>query len=492
MRTLPFALLFLSLTPLLTAQNIPIDFTENPDKPIVIENPAAGKTLFFFYPEYLTSEAFAKEGNPWKAYEIDSRTLQVLRTSSNSSLRVPVGNDLKFKVVCRLGLGNDYYLALENNKKCFIYRLSGKDLSLSATDTFKVSKGIRIVGGVTDRQGGGYILCTRKVRKQGHQLLVYEIGTGGRLKEHRFKVDVRRNYIINEVFKKSFNPLSVEYDLEADPKLASATNKLFAGNRKLRITFDGSEVGSVYTNTTAILRVMTLDLNKDSVRIKPYYYTDSLVHDALYERRSSYIYEEKLFQLYLNNEQILLRIRDLDSGKTLFTKSLLREDTIEGLANSPILVPGFGAFGLEREYRSVRKFMKRFSKFDPFIQVRRAGENYLLCAGGYENVQMFPGLATSGSGFASAGINPVWVNPWTPSYALSYDRSFTFYSAVQAGTMTRSDVFFEKPLIAAYHDLLEKIKRPRDQALYRIGEKFYMGYFDKKQKQYRLQWIENY
>lgn len=492
MRHLLFTALVTCFLLPLGAQNIPVDFTGDPGKPVVVENPATGKTLFFFYPDRLSSEAFAREGNPWKAYEVDSRTLQVLRASAGSSLRVANGNDLTFRVICRVSLGDEYYIAMENNKKCAVYRFSGQHLDMSVADSFKVGKGMRIIGGATG-PSGACILYTRKVRREGHQMVVCEIGEGGRLQEHRFRVDARRNYVIEQVFKRGFNPLAVEYGLEMDPKPASAPTKMFAGNRKLFLSFDDADAGSVYTNTTAILRVITLDLANDSLRIKPYYYTDSLVRDALYERRSSYIYEDKLFQLYFNNEQILFRIRDLESGKVLFTQSLLRDDTIEGIASSPILVPGRGLLGVEKEYRSVRKFMKRFSKFDPFIQVRRSGDNYLLCAGGFEEVKLLRGISSTGPGFTTATPTGAWVaDGATSAYATSYERSFSFYSAVDARTMTRSDVYYEKPLIAVYDDMLEKVKRPRDHALYRIGERYYLGYYDKRHKAYRFERVENY
>lgn len=491
MRHLFSAALFTWLFLPLSAQNIPIEFIENPDRPVAIENPATGKTMFFFYPENLSAGEFAREGNPWKACEIDSKTLQVLRSSAGAYLRVARSTDLKFRVICRFAAGDEYFMALENSKKCLVYRFAGRDLSMTVVDSFKAAKGVRILGAVTNRSGA-YILCTRKARKEGHQMIVYETGADGRLKEHRFKADPRRNYIIEQVFSNKFKPLAVQEDLEIDPKPASSATKIFAGDRKLRITFDDANVGTVYTSTTAILRVMTLDLENDSMRIKPYYYTDSLVPDALYERRSSYIYDNKLFQFYLNNEQVLLRIRDLESGKPLFTKSLLREDTIGGLASSPILVPGRGVLGQEQEYRSVRKFSRRFSKFDPFIQVRRAGDDYLLCIGGYENVQVLSALSSGGPGFTTAVPGSSWVNTWSASYGLSFDRSFSFYSAVNANTMQRSDAYYEKSLIAAYDDMLEKVKRPRDQALYRIGGKFYLGYYDSRHKEYRLRQIEHY
>ncbi|GAB4496064.1 MAG: hypothetical protein OHK0019_26970 [Saprospiraceae bacterium] len=41
-----------------------------------------------------------------------------------------------------------------------------------------------------------------------------------------------------------------------------------------------------------------------------------------------------------------------------------------------------------------------------------------------------------------------------------------------------------------YNDMLVIVERPRDQALYRIGNHFYLGYFDKPGKKYRLRQLK--
>ncbi|MCB0543019.1 MAG: hypothetical protein KDC70_05860 [Saprospiraceae bacterium] len=482
-------LLLLVVSPAL-AQEIPVDFTKNPDKPVAISCAATGRTLFFFYPEQLSSDVFAGAGNPWNAVELDSRSLEVMRSNTNASLRVGSPGGQKARVVCRIGRPDGYYVAIQFDKVCRIIRFSPEDLAMTVADSIVIGKRERLIQGVSS-DSNAYIICTKKIKRADPELIAYELGDGGRLLKHRIPVRTGRNLYLDQLFNKKFQPLAVDPDMELDPRLAANPVKMFAGDRKVRFTFDDAGVGSIYTQTAAILRVATLDFDTDSLSVRAYYYTDSLVRDAFIERRSSYIYEDKVFQVYMNDEQLLLRIRDLESGKVLFTKALLREDTIEGLANSPILVPGRGLLGIEKEYRSVRRFMKRYASFEPFIQVRRAGDHYLMCIGGREKTRVLPSpIPGQGPGFSNNfGI---WWDVWNPSYGYSYRNSFSFYSLVHVPTMTRSVVYYEKPLIAASNELLEEVKKPRDQCLFRIGGRYCLGYFDEKTKNYRLVTLEGY
>ncbi|MBV6441494.1 MAG: hypothetical protein DYG98_06135 [Haliscomenobacteraceae bacterium CHB4] len=465
----------------LDAQDIPVDFIKNPDKPITIENQVKGKTLFFFYPEKLRSESFTKEGNPCMAYEMNNSTLKVERTSSPLIFHIPGDGEMDIRVLCRFSRDGDYFMALENSGQVQVLRIEGQGLTMQRTATLPASEEERIIAGVaygTD----AYILCSNKEKKTGQQLRVYRIDESGQLEKHIFPVGEKADKAVADMLKGSFKPLPTEYGMEQEPEAATNKTKMFAGEKKLWVTFDNSVAGSSgNTRRASVLKVVEFDLVAGSLDVKAFNYTDADKTDALHERRNSFIFDKKIFQLYMSSEQFMLRVRDLERGDPLFTKILFREDTIEGLANSPILVPG-GAFGVEKEYRSVSRFVRRFSKFDPFIQVRRQGDDYLMCIGGHQEINNSSPVLINPS-----GTTPV---PMAMGHFYSYDRSFAFYSAIHVETMTRSPVYFTKSLIAAYADMLSDIERPRDQALYRLGEHFYLGYFDKAEKKYRLRQLK--
>lgn len=465
----------------LDAQDIPVDFIKNPDKPIAIENQSTGRTLFFFYPEKLRSEAFTKEGNPCMAYELDNSTLKVERTSPALVFHIPGDGEMDIRVLCRFSRAGDYFIALENSGQVQVLRIEGQGLTMQKTATLPASEEERIINGVSNG-ANAYILCSVNEKKTGRQLRVYRIDESGQLEKHVFPVREKADKAVADMLKGSFKPLSIEYGMEQEPEVAANKTKMFAGEKKLWVTFDNSVAGSSgNAGRASVLKVVGFDLVTDSLHVKEFNYADTDMPHALHERRNSFIFDKKIFQLHMNSEQFMLRVRDLERGEPVFTKILMREDTIEGLANSPILVPG-GVFGVEKEYRSVSRFVRRFSKFHPFIQVRRQGNDYLMCIGGHQEINNSSPVLIN-----PAGTTPV---PMSMGHFYSYDRSFAFYSAINAETMTRSPVYFTKSLIAAYADMLSGIERPRDQALYRLGEQFYLGFFDRTEKKYRLKQLK--
>ncbi|GAB4496063.1 MAG: hypothetical protein OHK0019_26960 [Saprospiraceae bacterium] len=191
MRPLLFSLFAFCFVLPITAQDIPVDFTNNPDKPVVIENHATGKTLFLIYPEKLKSTRFAKEGNPCRAYELNLATLEVLRGSPELALHIS-SEDLKARLLCRFSRGDDYYSILENNDSVQAMRIAGEGLTMQKTDTYAAEKGGRIIGGVADGPNA-YVLSSQKKKKGDDLLFVHLIDENGKLQKHTFSV-AKKNY----------------------------------------------------------------------------------------------------------------------------------------------------------------------------------------------------------------------------------------------------------------------------------------------------------
>lgn len=469
-----FCLFFAALA---LAQDVPVTFVDNPERPLVIENPLSGKTLLLFAPEFSgKTRKYA-----CKAYECDSRTLQVLRTGPENNIyaRGESTASPRIRVLCRQASGDDYYFAIENADACQLYRVSGTDLGVEKVDSFMLRPKEHLIQGISD--GGQMHILSSWKKKKKRELKLHNLGADGRLKSRLVKLPVKKDKVIDELFNRNFYPAVVEYGMEREPRNASLPVKMFATPGKIRLTFDDGVVGSDNTGTiAAMLKIVAIDLSKDSLYLERHYYADRLLFNAVEEGRSSYIFENRLFQFYFNDEMLLLRVRDLESGQSLYKYSLAIGDSLRGLANSPILVPGRGLFGIEREQMTTRDLLRRFARFKPFLQVRRDGERLLLCLGGYDRTdlplyipfaQPIPGL--------TLGI----------IFDLSYERSFAFYSALDAATLTPPAAFYEKPLYAVYADKMKTLQNPKDQALYRIGGRFYLGYFDKESKTYRFREI---
>jgi|GEM_PF-2575154 len=469
-------LLFIVATFQAAAQNIRVDAIRNPDRPLVIENTATGKTLFFFYPEDFRNN----RNYPCQAYECDSRSLQVLRTSPELAMQVSGATDATVRLLCRTTRGDDYYFATENADKCRLYRVTGSSLTLEKVDSFRIMPGERLVRGVSDGPNA-YILCTRE-KKRNKALVVYSISAEGRLQAHLIPKPSKQDASIDDVFRNNFQPLPMESGMEQDPKQAAAPVKMFAGTEKLYVVFDDAALGSDNTGTiAAILKVLIVDLRADSMYLSRHHYADHVTFNPVEEGRSSYIFENRLFQLYFNADEFVLRVRDLETGQSLFSRTLHWADSLKSVVNSPLLVPGQGIFGIEKEYTDLRSFLRRFARFRPFLQVRRSGDHWVMSAGGYDekNLSIPVGAVGIAPGL-SVGL----------AIDISYERTFNFYTALDAASLNLAPVFYEKPLLEVYSEALKAVEHPRDHSLYRIGGRFYLGYFDKKQSQYRFEALQ--
>ena len=128
-----------------------------------------------------------------------------------------------------------------------------------------------------------------------------------------------------------------------------------------------------------------------------------------------------------------------------------------------------------------RSFLARFARFRPFLQVRRSGDQWVMSAGGYDekNLSIPVGAVGIAPGL-SVGL----------AIDISYERTFNFYTALDAKSLRIAPVFYEKPLLEVYSEALKAVAQPRDHSLYRIGGRFYLGYFDKKQSQYRFEALQ--
>lgn len=162
MHKILFPLIFVAFSFSAPAQDIPVDFTDNPARPYVFENPGTGKMLLFFYQENFR---FNKR-YPVKAYECDAASMQLLRTSPELNIPLRGAQDTKIRLLCYICRGNDYFFILENDAVYRVFRIAGEDLSLQQVDSLEAGKGERIINGVSDGVNG-YLLCTRKTKKEG-------------------------------------------------------------------------------------------------------------------------------------------------------------------------------------------------------------------------------------------------------------------------------------------------------------------------------------
>jgi hypothetical protein len=491
----PYLLPFFFLLPLaVPAQSFPVGLEVEPEKPIVIENPARGKALLVFYPD----KGARGKTNPVHLFEVDTRSLAMTQPGAQASLPIRRPNQVNLEprlemhflggsaeglplmfpnrhlnVVCSFARGNDYFFVLENNRDFRLMRVSGGDLSLQQTDGFRLPKGQWVVQGAANGPDA-YILCAQK---KGRRLTVYAVDGAGKLVPHQFREPARSATYFSDLFKKNIRPVAAAPGSELEPGLAAVSSKLYAVPGHLFMTHD-VVVGSTPTYRSVALRVFDFDLEKNALSIQALRFTDStyFMED---QAGASYLLDDRIFQVYLNPRLFALRVRDLSSGKVLYDQQVRPADAVD-FASTPVLMPERGLKATAREYRSGAEFIEQFSKFVPFVQVRRAGENYLVQVGGYVE------MGGSSLGYVEA---PTGADPLLPGL---YTRSFSFYVTLDGQTLQPVRADYPGTLSDAFRRLEAPAGAVKHRELHRLGDHFYQGYYDPSSREYALQRVPGY
>lgn len=450
-------------------QSYPLDF--NPLKPIAFEHPSGDQRLMLFVPERTLDD---------RVY-----TCQLFASTSNNApvnnkvgLRVSGTEDKKVRTLCRASRADAAYWAVENNNECRVFRIQWDGSRMERTDSIAAGKNERLVIGVSNGRDA-CVIGYYQGKKNDEHLFVYTINAEGRLEKHDFAIPEAERDDFEHIFRRSFNafssnsfnrPLSVQYGMEHDPESAARHPKLFLEGTNLWLTYDTEQ------NGWNLLKLYTFDLSSNTLTLKKHGYDGNAPTQE--GRGASYIYDGKIFHVFASSTNFKLAVRDLWTGNMLKLLEYGKSDTIE-FANSPILMPGRGSLGIEKEYDTSKKFLRRYKAFHPSIQVRRVGNDFVLCIGGYEQVNTPP----------SARFGTIPGALPTYSGGTSYERACAFYSALNATNLTRSNTFYAKTLAAHYADMSQMFDGVTDEAILSFGGKHYLGRYLVGEKIYRLQEI---
>ena len=309
-----------------------------------------------------------------------------------------------------------------------------------------------------------YILC--KERDQQH-LLLYEFNNGKAevkmfdLSGIQFQNErgqslafstVIRYYPIEKMDSDNFNTLD---------KTTEKT-KMYVLDDHILLTFDYS-----------LKKTQILDLNLTTVDVTEKNFNQPVTKKAS-KASNSFFYENRLFQIKAGNEELLFDIKDFNSGKTLKSVAVSKNDTIS-FKNSPL----FAQISEKKpqEIKNTAKFLKQLSALNIGISALKNKENTFLSLGGFAEYEV--------SNFSYGQTN----------FFGDFDNGFGGYSEyaskmVYFDTTINSDLEFvrqkqSEPLaidnIFYYLSINKNISL---QNILKLKDYYILGYYDTSLKQY--------
>lgn len=310
-----------------------------------------------------------------------------------------------------------------------------------------------------------YMLC--KETNQQH-LLLYEFNNGKAevkmfdLSAILFQNDKGQNLAFKTLIR--YYPIE-KMDPENFNSLDKTVNKtkMYVSNDHIFLTFDYS-----------LKKTHVLDLNLITTDVTEKNFSQP-VSKVSSKTSNSFFYENKLFQIKINKEELLLDIKDFDSGKTLKSFEVSKNDTIP-FKNSPFFVQINDK--KPQEIKTTVKFLKQLSALNTGISVFKNKTNTFISLGGFAEYQF-------------TGYDYIHTN----LLADFFDNDYGGYSEYQSkmayfDAMLNSDLEFIKnkqsePLaIDNVFYYLSINKNISLQNILKLKDYYILGYYDVGTKQY--------
>jgi len=291
------------------------------------------------------------------------------------------------------------------------------------------------------------------------------------------------------IFNEALPPEIVEIDNNNPNSLetTSKLNKLYAEGEILILTFDNFEAFTV---------AYFIDLNNFAVKEKRF--QKEQIDNQPLEKSNSFLYENYLFQLGVNNDRMVFTVTDFSTGKNLKTYRATK-DRVINFKNSLLLQKNgmFMANDGVRPLDDTSQYLRKITNGQPGIAIQKINGVYQTTIGGTQPMGSGGGGAMMmvGGGLAGGAIGAMIVsttfNPTYMSYG-SYANTKSIYieSLFDAEFnhiegKARENVFDK---VKTYQDSFKKIDA---EEVFSHNEKVYFGYYNKKSEVYNIVEFEN-
>ncbi|MBK8921166.1 MAG: hypothetical protein IPM81_06590 [Saprospirales bacterium] len=477
--SLPF--LFVALT--LPAQKIPVELSKRAEKPAAFDLPDRNTAVFLFH--------HVKKGRLiLQAREVNP-AFSILRKVNAPEMP---GKYSSFSFVCgavRDSILHAYFVADDTDVWLAQLRLSDFSLQFQKSVSFREKE--QYLGGFA--QQGKYSLLTRIVESRTKGLLfLYENPGMPGAKTHTVPLGGTIRLTATK-----YQPFWPDATVELSPEIAAGVDK---------VTFDTGYVwfssGLKIKNTaveTPTIELSTLSLQDFTLKTEQIQFDQATTRPTEKAKAAHALLDRKLFTVFCHSEQMVIQVQDVMTRRVLWQEELAATDDTMTVFNSPVILPGRGALGIKREYHTGEKFIPRFLKFNPFLQVRRDSSGYILSMGGFLLVEgggggpvFMPGSPGISTPFGSVSGTP---GRWTSGgWGGSHERSANFYIALDVSppatpgdasgpAFSPSDILYDNTFFGEISTRFNAISDVADGVFYLFGQ-HYFGHYVRENDTYRL------
>ncbi|KUJ61158.1 hypothetical protein AR687_14605 [Flavobacteriaceae bacterium CRH] len=257
-----------------------------------------------------------------------------------------------------------------------------------------------------------------------------------------------RYYPIQKIDSNDFNPLDK----------TTSINKMYVLDNHIILTFDHNSK-----------KTQVFDLNVETATVTEKNFNQPVSKKAS-QNSNSFYSENQLYQIKTNNDEFLFDIKDFDSGKTLKSISVSKNDTIR-FKNSPFFLQTGN--NKPQELKSTGKYLKQLSGLSVGVSVLKNKKNNFITFGGYIEYVAFSIDYGQNDFFNDGNSQSQYTRTKTVSFDAVLNPDFEFINQ-QSEPLAIDNIFYF--LSTNKNVSLENIVKLKDYSV--------LGYYDSVSKQF--------
>lgn len=285
------------------------------------------------------------------------------------------------------------------------------------------------------------------------------------------------------LFNEPLPPELVEID-NTNPNSLETTsrlNKLYPKGENLILTFD---------NFQDFTLVYYLNLNDFTVKERSFQI--DITADEPLDKSNSFLYEDYLFQLGVNNDKMIFTVTDFNTGEKLKTYQATKEGSIN-FKNSELLQKNGLFMGNEkvRQLDDTSQYLRKITNGQPGIAVQNKNGIYQTTLGGTQPMASGGGaMMIVGGGIVGGAIGAmavsIYFNPTFSSYGSYTNTKSIYFDALfdsefnHVNGVSTENVF---DTVKTFQDSLEKMDA---EEVFSHKDKVYFGYYHKDSKTFNI------
>jgi hypothetical protein len=257
---------------------------------------------------------------------------------------------------------------------------------------------------------------------------------------------------------------------------SSAKSKMYVNNNAVTMTFDRN---FDYT------QMVIVDLEKLTASEKFIKKPFMTFFDRYDLNSGSFLIDDKIFQVKLSSEKLILTVKDLND-KLLKEYMTLGNATMD-FKNTDIVQENDGSNNT-RILENTSQFIRKINNMNMGISAYKLDGNYLITLGCVSDLQSSTGAMIAGGMFGAAGvlIAAAISNPTMENFNAYDNRKVVYINCIfdKDGKHVKGTVktlAFDK-----VKQFLEKTKNRASETMFKLNGDYFLGYYDTASKTYQL------